>query len=44
MKIKFLSDYSKNKSLSPSLTLLINYTAMELQTIKEAVKILEDIL
>ncbi len=44
MKIKFLSDYTKEKTVSASSTLLINYTSLESDTMKKAVSILEKIL
>ena len=44
MKIKFLSDYSRHSAVSDASTLLINYTALETDTMEKAVAVLEKIL
>ncbi|MGN0963607.1 MAG: PLP-dependent aminotransferase family protein, partial [Clostridia bacterium] len=44
MKIKFLSDYTKEAVVSSGSTLLINYTALESDTMEKAVSVFEKIL
>ena len=44
MKIKFLSDYTKEALVSSGSTLLINYTALESDTMEKAVSVFEKIL
>ena len=44
LKIKFLSDYSRHSAVSDASTLLINYTALETDTMEKAIAVLEKIL
>ena len=44
MKIKFLSDYTKEAAVPSCSTLLINYTALESDTMEKAVSVFEKIL